>query len=173
MSTSPFTSKNVVVSVSDTQSQLSIGNDDLGENDLESNLVTLKNYQDGTETVAEGIFLLPADSYKDLNMLDWVLSIKTNGADSTMDMFNDLMSEQFDLKAKTGGMGYIAVTIANAGYDRVGSDGAIDRLIEKDDKSIDSNLAAMTEFYGPKQIEAMTPAEFYSNYKKFASGITF
>lgn len=83
-------------------------------------------------------------------MLDWVLSIKTNGADSTMDMFNDLMSEQFDLKAKTGGMGYIAVTIANAGYDRVGSDGAIDRLIEKDDKSIDSNLTAMTDFYGPQ-----------------------
>ena len=81
-------------------------------------------------------------------MLDWILSIKTNGEDSTEDLFNDLMGEQFDLKAKSGGMGYLAITIANAGYDRVGSDGAIDRLIEKDDKSIDTNLVAMTEFYG-------------------------
>jgi len=40
------------------------------------------------------------------------------------------------------------VTIANAGYDRIGSEGAIDRLIEKEDKSVDIHLTAMTEFYG-------------------------
>ena len=138
------------MSVSDCQAQLSLGNDDLGEDDIESNLVTLKNYKDGNNTVSEGYFLLPADSWKDVNMLDWVLSVKNAGEDSTEGLFNELMSEQFDLKAKSGGMGYLAITIANAGYDRVGSEGAIDRLIEKDDKSIDSNLIAMTEFYGPK-----------------------
>jgi hypothetical protein len=83
------------------------------------------------------------------------------------------MTDQFDLKVKSGGMGYIAVSIANAGYDRVGSNSAIDRLIEKDDKSIEFHLEAMKDFYGQKQIEAMTPADFYLNYKKFASGITF
>lgn len=150
VSTSPFTSKNVVVSVSDCQAQLSLGNDDIGEDDLEANLVTLKNFKDGNEVVSEGHFLLPADSWKDLNMLDWVLSVKPENEDSTEGLFNELMREQFDLKAKSGGMGFLAVTIANAGYDRVGSDGAIDSLIDKDDKSIDSNLIAMTEFYGPK-----------------------
>ena len=83
------------------------------------------------------------------------------------------MREQFDIKAKTGGLGYLAVTVASAGYDRIGSDSAIDRQIEKDDKTLEANLEAMKEFYGPKQIEAMTPAEFYANYKKFASGATF
>ena len=83
------------------------------------------------------------------------------------------MIDQFDTKAKTGGMGYLAVTIANAGYDRIGSEGAIDRLIDKEDKSVDVHLTAMTEFYGKKQLEEMTPAEFYTNYKKFASGVTF
>ena len=117
--------------------------------------------------------MLPADSWKDLNMLDWVLSIKPQEEDSTQDLFNDFMGQQFDLKARTGGMGYLAISIANAGYDRTGSNGAIDRLIEKDDKTIDANLQAMKDFYGPKQIDAMTPAEFYTNYKKFASGITF
>jgi hypothetical protein len=47
-------------------------------------------------------------------------------------------------------MGYIAVSIANAGYDRIGSNSAIDRLIEKDDKSIELHLEAMKDFYGPK-----------------------
>jgi hypothetical protein len=65
------------------------------------------------------------------------------------------------------------VAIANAGYDKVGNNAAIDRLIDKDDKSIDSNLKAMQDFYGPKQLEEMTPSEFYANYKKFASGVTF
>lgn len=173
VSTSPFTSKNIVASVAQVQGQLSLGNDDMGENDLESNLVEIRNYHDGNELKEHGTFILPADSWKDFGLLDWVLSIKTNGQDSTEDLFNDLMREQYDLKASTGGLGYLQVAIANAGYDRVGSGAAIDRLIEKDDKSIEGNLQAMKEFYGPKALESMTPAEFYTNYKKFASGITF
>ena len=47
-------------------------------------------------------FLLPADSWKDVNMLDWVLSIKTQGEDSTEQLFNDLMIESFELKSKAG-----------------------------------------------------------------------
>ena len=41
---------------------------------------------------------LPADSWKDVNMLDWVLSIKNRDPtwiDSTQDEFNDLMTEKF------------------------------------------------------------------------------
>lgn len=173
VSTSPFTSKAVIASVADCQAQFSLGNDDIGETDIESNVVTIKNYKDGHEVVKEGFFLLPADSWKDVNMLDWVLSVKPQVEDSTQDLFNDLMIDQFDMKAKTGGMGLLAVSIANAGYDRIGSDGAIDRMIEKEDKSVDIHLTAMTEFYGPKQLEEMSPAEFYQNYKKFASGVTF
>ena len=156
-----------------TWSQLSIGDDGLGESDLESNLVTIQDYQDGGESVNEGHFLLPADSWKDLNMLDWVLSMKSVKGDESADLFNDLMMEQFVAKSKTGGVGYVAMAIARGSYDKVGSDSTIDRLIEKDDKSIESNLAAMKEFYGEKQLEDMTPAEFYSNYKKFAAGLTF
>jgi len=105
-------------------------------------------------------------------MMDWVLSIKSP-EDSSADLFNDLMVDTFDSKAKTGGLGYMAVALANAGYERGGLNNAIDSLIDKDDKSIDANLEAMREFYGPKKLEEMTPSEFYTNYKKFASGLTF
>jgi hypothetical protein len=173
VSTSPFTSKNIVASISNTYSQFQLSNDGMGESDLESNVVSISNFQDGNEIVANHTFLLPADSWKDLNMLDWVLSIKRSGEDSTEDLFNDLMIEQFNQKAKSGGIGKMAVSIISAGYDKIGSDSAIDRMIEKDDKKVDANLQAMREFYGAKQLEEMTPAEFYTNYKKFAAGVTF
>ena len=51
--------------------------------------------------------------------------------------------------------------------------GFIDKSIEKNDAALDQNLKEMQAFYGPEQIERMTPSEFYTNYKKFASGQTF
>ena len=46
-----------------------------------------------------GSFLLPADSWKDVNNLDWVLSIKSAGAkDETADLFNDLMIQNYTQK---------------------------------------------------------------------------
>jgi hypothetical protein len=39
VSTSPFTSKSIIASVSNTQGQFSLGDDDMGESDLESNVV--------------------------------------------------------------------------------------------------------------------------------------
>lgn len=93
VSTSPLTSKNIVASVSNVQAQLSIGNDDMGENDLESNLVEVRDFYEGGVLKSFDTFLLPADSWKDYNMLDWVLSVKTKGQDQTEELFNDLMRE--------------------------------------------------------------------------------
>lgn len=48
---------------------------------------------------------LPADSWKDVNMLDWILSIKNHDptwVDSTQDEFNDLMTEKFTTMSDTG-----------------------------------------------------------------------
>ena len=48
--------------------------------------------------------MLPADAWKDTNMLDWVLSIK-NGPeyeDSTQAEFNDLMTQKFSQMSGLG-----------------------------------------------------------------------
>jgi hypothetical protein len=52
----------------------------MGEDDLETNMVHVRNYLDSStnEVVSYSSFLLPADSWKDFNTLDWVLSIKNN-----------------------------------------------------------------------------------------------
>jgi len=46
VSTSPFSSKNVVAHPKDVQGVFSLGNDGLGEDDLETNMVHVKNFLD-------------------------------------------------------------------------------------------------------------------------------
>ena len=36
-------------------------------------------------------------------MLDWVMSIKSKDEDSTLNEFNDLMSDMYDVRHETGG----------------------------------------------------------------------
>lgn len=59
----------------------------------------MTKYTEGNEQMENGSFLLPADSWKDTNTLDWVLSIKNeNVQDESAGLFNDLMIEAFDQK---------------------------------------------------------------------------
>lgn len=105
ISTSPFTSKNVIADVGNVQGVYSLGNDDMGENDLETNVISLKNYLDCStgETIDESFVTLPADGWKDLNLLDWIISIKWGEGheckDSSEAEFNDLMIEIYKQKA--------------------------------------------------------------------------
>lgn len=106
--------------------------------------------------------------------MDWIFSIKTDGADSTADEFTDLMREQFETKKDMGaGLNPMQLALVNSTYDKTGNDSALDKMIEKDDSSVDANLNSMREFYGEEELAKMTPEEFYKNYKKFASGLIF
>ena len=100
VSSSPFTSKTIYADPQDVQGVYSLGNDDAGEDDIENNVVNIAKYTSGNETHENECFLLPADSWKDVNALDWVLSIKNNhyGNDETSSLFNDLMITQFEEK---------------------------------------------------------------------------
>jgi len=76
VSTSPIASKDLIVDQRNAQGMFSLSNDDMGENDIDNNVVQLTKFLDGNQTVEAGLFVLPADAWKDYNMLDWVLSIK-------------------------------------------------------------------------------------------------
>ena len=91
--------------MNDCQSVLSLGNDDLGEADIESNVVTVAKSWNNENALNEDeeVLTIPADSWKDVNMLDWVLSIKHE--EQSLDaLFNDCMLETFDNKAASGGV---------------------------------------------------------------------
>ena len=112
---------------------------------------------------------LPKDGYKDFNTLDWICSIKTAGGEASQDDFNDLMTQNFNKKAASGGISR-ATLFAHQSIagDRVSS-GPIEQLIEKDDPIVTQHLIAMTEAYGEQKINEMTPSEFYKNYKQFVA----
>ena len=46
VSTSPFTSRNLVANINDVQAVFSLGNDDMGEDDVECNVVQISNALD-------------------------------------------------------------------------------------------------------------------------------
>ena len=81
VSTSILQSKDLIADIGNIQSIFSVGNDDIGEENIENNVVNISNFIDLTSGLKIDVdqFLLPADSWKDIQIIDWVLSIKTNG----------------------------------------------------------------------------------------------
>lgn len=113
VSTGPLgTSREFFADVNDCQSVLSLGNDDMGEADIESNVVTVTKSWDSSNVLSEKqeVLTLPADSWKDMNMLDWVLSIK-HDEQSLDSLFNDCMLETFDKRAATGGVSGLQIAV--------------------------------------------------------------
>lgn len=108
VSTGPLmTSKDIFVDVHECRGLLSLGNDDLGEEDVDTNVLHINSYYEGStgefKKDASETLVLPADGWRDETMLDWVLSLKapdSNFSDkSSLDvLFNDLMLEEFDDK---------------------------------------------------------------------------
>ena len=147
----------------------------MGEEDIESNIVAVKGAVDAKtgEELPEDSYLLPADAWRDPNMLDWILAINSEEAGTTEAEFGDLMLKSFDSRANTGGISRLALHAQRPGRGTPGSDAAVDALIEKDSESLDENLQRMKDFYGPQKLKEMSPTEFYGAYKRIASGGVF
>jgi hypothetical protein len=55
------------------------------------------------EVVDNANFLLPANAFRDHQMMDWIFSMKAGDrSDSTSDEFTDLMAKQFEMKKEMG-----------------------------------------------------------------------
>ena len=90
-----MSSKSIIAPAYNVMGLASLGNDDIGEDDVESNILDVKKFIDAAtgQTVDETVqLILPGDSYKDIKMIDWILSLKSP-EDSTDDLFNDFMTE--------------------------------------------------------------------------------
>lgn len=170
-----LSSKTIIAAVNNVMGMVSLGNDDVGEDDVESNVVSIENYLDTStgEIVDSTQLVLPGDSYRDITLLDWILSIKSED-DSTDELFNEYMTTNWQEKIdNVPKLNAVTLSMINAGYDRTGFAGQLDKQIDSNDSEVDKNIMAMREFYGEAEIAKMTPAKFYENYKKFSSGIIY
>lgn len=90
--TTPFVSHTIVASPSKMRSVMSLGNDDMGADDTEANIVQVSEFWCEKDhcTKRDGFYRLPADAFRDKQALDWILAIKDED-ETTADAYNDLM----------------------------------------------------------------------------------
>ena len=86
-------SKNIIADVRDVQSVVSLHNDDIGEEDVEGNIISIANYFDessGKRVSTPLLLSLPGDAFRDQAYLDYILANKED-EELTSDDFNDLL----------------------------------------------------------------------------------
>ena len=73
---SPIASKNIIVDIKDIQSAVSLHSDDIGDENLEGNLVLVEKHIDeatGELVQDDSVFTLPGDAFRDKVYLDWII----------------------------------------------------------------------------------------------------
>ena len=88
VATTAFTSRNLICDVRDVMSVFSLGNDDLGDDNLDGNVIQVSRFidaQSGEEVTQPEVFSLPGDAYRDKPFMDWILSNKEGEETTTGD----------------------------------------------------------------------------------------
>lgn len=115
---SPIVTTDVFVHPRDVHAVCSLGNDDLGNDDTENHLVHIEQFTtiSGETLSPNSYYVLPADAFKDKDLLDHILS-KQSPDETTFDDFNDLMVSQFNERVSSGGLkGLAAIEARSTGY---------------------------------------------------------
>jgi hypothetical protein len=79
VSKSLFVSYTIVMDPKDCRSVIALGEDDMGADDVDENLLEVANYINETDGTAQsGVFKLPADAFRDKTTMEWVMARKGN-----------------------------------------------------------------------------------------------
>jgi hypothetical protein len=111
---SAFSSTNIIVDVRDIVSIVSLGGDDLGEENKDGNVLAINRYF----CVAEGKWIeepralsLPGDAFRDTAFIDWIISDKRDESELAND-FQDLMMKKHEAAISNGKIGAFDVLAA-------------------------------------------------------------
>ena len=94
---SPLVSHKILANVRDVKSVMSLGDEDLGADDVEGNIIQVKSYiteKDGVQH-KNGTFAVPADAFRDKPFLEWIFAAKGED-EETVEDFNELMYYNFE-----------------------------------------------------------------------------
>jgi len=120
ISRSALSEYKIMVSPTDVKSVVALGQDNLGADDVESNLIQVTNYTDMAtgESGMTGQYIIPAEAHRDKPLMDWILSDNsTVDHESTTDAdFNDYMVTNFRKNAATGGHKGVEAYFTNGIY---------------------------------------------------------
>ena len=79
---SPLQTYSIIANVKDTRSICALGDDDLGADDVEGNILQIHSYVDEAtgERHSNGVFSLPADANRSKAALEWIFANKEEGS---------------------------------------------------------------------------------------------
>ena len=167
ISKSPIMSYNIIAKPQAVRSVCALGNDDMGADDVEGNVVAVDQYfnEETGQVEKDSVFALPADAYRSTQALEWILAHKA--PDSTTDEnFSQLMREEHEATAATGGLtGLRALNATQTGYADMAREDAVNASLE-DDAHTEQQLRELTELYGKEKLDEMKPGELYKLYKR-------
>ena len=87
------------------------------------------------------MYSLPADAYRDKNMMEWIMAPKSVENDSSLDLFNSLMQERFQKRTSLGGIGPIAAyNVKTTSFAQINAEKEIIHQIESNDFVTKDNL---------------------------------
>ena len=167
---SPIASYKVVVNPRYTMSLCSVGEDDMGEDDAEGNILYASEYLNETtgEKCRGGYFQVPADSHRDKITMEWIFAQKSEESETDA-LYNLHVMERHMSLASTGGItGIRALTAQQTGYANFGDEEEIAAQLGARGDGADDILAQMSVEYGQDRLERMKPSEFYRLYKDFS-----
>jgi len=133
---------------------MSLGQDDMGADDCEANIIEVRNFTIGdSEAVEErAYFTLPADAVRDKEFMDWFLAVKEEDSE-TNDAFNDLICRRHELRR---GLGGVPVSV-NDDYSPEDL-----KLLEGREDAV---LRQLVEIHGKEYVESLSPQELFAQCK--------
>ena len=166
---SAFTSTDIVVDVKDVQSVVALGNDDLGYEGQDGNVLRINRYFDKSTNQwvdQERVLTLPGDAFRDRRFIDWVLANK-NDEGVIADEFQDLLVRLQTQERDTGKIGTLDLMAAR---DQVtilsDTDSVLDAQISSNDKDVVTLLSNLKDIYGADYLKALTDVELYDLFKR-------
>lgn len=153
---SAFTSTDILVDVKDVQSIVALGNDDLGEENRDGNVLRITRYFDKRNNQwveEERALTLPGDAYRDRAFLDWILADKS-GEGALADDFQDLMLRQHETATKIGKIGAFDLLAAKDEVSLlVDADAVVEAHIRKNDSTMEDMLQRLQSIYGAEHLK--------------------
>ena len=156
---SPFQTYSIIANVKDTRSVCALGEDDLGADDVEGNIMSVDHYvvEATGERQADGVFALPADANRSKAALEWILAHKDH-VSTTDESFSALVQEQHNSDVASGGLkGLAAFNATSSGYANMGGEDAVNAGLESDPRGTEIALRELTELYGKDKLAEMQP----------------
>jgi len=88
-----------------TMSLCALGEDDMGAEDVEGNILQAKEYYNETDGTIhrDGLFKVPADAFRDKITMEWILASKEEKSETDA-LFNEQVFRRHNNLAATGGL---------------------------------------------------------------------